>query len=45
MIPRFAFHLADAENWPLIQRDGLLSTNALIARAGLHGTRAESPAG
>jgi hypothetical protein len=41
MIPRFAFHLADAENWPLIQRDGLLSTNALIARAGLHGNHAE----
>jgi hypothetical protein len=40
-LPRYAFHLADAENWPLIQRDGLFSTDALIARAGLSGKHAE----
>jgi hypothetical protein len=38
---RYAFHLADAENWPLIQRDGLLSADALITRAGLRGKGAE----
>ena len=38
---RYAYHLADAENWPLIQRDGLLSTDALIRRAGLSGKHAE----
>lgn len=38
---RHAYHLADAENWPLIQRDGLLSTNALIARDELRGKSAE----
>jgi len=31
----YAYHLADAENWPSIQRDGLLSTDALIRCAGL----------
>jgi hypothetical protein len=40
-LPRYAFHLADVENWPLIQRDGLLSADALIVRAGLRGKRAE----
>ncbi len=29
------FHLADAENWPLIQRDGLRNTSELIEQAGL----------
>lgn len=37
---RYAFHLADAENWPSIQRDGLFSADALITRAGLRGQRA-----
>ncbi|HZS62786.1 MAG TPA: hypothetical protein VFA43_26230 [Gemmatimonadaceae bacterium] len=37
----FAYHLADAENWPSIQRDGLFSAEALIRRAGLSGKRAE----
>ena len=32
---KHAFHLADAENWPSIQREGLFSTEALIIRAGL----------
>jgi hypothetical protein len=36
-LPDRAFHLADAENWPSIERDGLYSTTALIARAGLIG--------
>jgi hypothetical protein len=34
-LPARAYHLADAENWPRIQRKGLLSTEALIARDGL----------
>jgi hypothetical protein len=34
-LPQHAFHLADVENWPSIERTGLLSTAALIARAGL----------
>ena len=34
-LPRQAFHIADAENWPAIQRSGLCSTTALIARDGL----------
>ena len=38
---RYAFHLADAENWPLIEREGLLSTDALIKRCGLRGKSAE----
>jgi hypothetical protein len=29
------FHLAEAENWPMIEREGLLSTEQLIRRAGL----------
>jgi len=31
----FVYHLADAENWPSIQRDGLFSTRALLERAGI----------
>jgi len=41
-LPAHAYHLADAENWPAIQRDGLLSTAALIARAKLD-TQAAAP--
>lgn len=29
------YHLAEAANWPRIQREGLLPANALIARSGL----------
>ena len=31
----FVYHLADAANWPSIQRHGLLSTQALLELAGL----------
>ena len=34
-LPDLAFHIADAENWPAIQRLGLHSTTVLIARDGL----------
>jgi hypothetical protein len=34
-LPPHAYHLADAANWPRIQRQGLLSTDALIVRDGL----------
>jgi hypothetical protein len=34
-LPAQAFHIADAENWDSIQRTGLHSTTALIAREGL----------
>ncbi|MGQ0658597.1 MAG: DUF7002 family protein [Chromatiales bacterium] len=34
-IPAHAYHLAEAANWPSIQRHGLLSTSALLNRAGL----------
>jgi len=34
-LPNLAFHIADAENWRAIQRTGLHSTTALIARGGL----------
>jgi hypothetical protein len=34
-LPRLAFHIADAENWSAIERMGLHSTTALIARDGL----------
>ena len=34
-LPAQVFHIADAMNWKAIQRDGLLSTNALIQRAGV----------
>lgn len=33
----FVYHLAEAENWPSIQRHGLLSTRALLDRLGMHG--------
>jgi hypothetical protein len=39
-LPDQAFHLADVENWPAIQRSGLHSTAALIARDGLRGRAA-----
>jgi hypothetical protein len=32
-----AFHMAEAANWPPIQRDGLHSASALLERAGLVG--------
>lgn len=34
-LPAEVFHIADALNWEAIRRDGLLSTNALIRRAGV----------
>lgn len=34
----FVYHLAEAENWPSIQRHGLLSTRALLDRVGMHGS-------
>ena len=34
-LPAEVFHIADAMNWEAIQRDGLLSTSALINRAGV----------
>lgn len=34
----FVYHLAEAENWPSIQRDGLFSTCALLERAGMSGS-------
>jgi hypothetical protein len=40
LLPTRAYHLVDAENWPSIQRNGLLSTARLIARDGLRGARA-----
>jgi hypothetical protein len=39
-LPAHAFHLADAANWPGIQRHGLLSATALIKQAKLRGTAA-----
>jgi len=36
-LPRFVYHLAEAENWPSIQRYGLLSTRALLDRLGMRG--------
>jgi hypothetical protein len=36
-VPPFVYHLAEAENWPSIQRDGLFSTRALLDRAGIDG--------
>jgi hypothetical protein len=32
------YHLAEAGNWPSIQRDGLFSTCALLERAGISGS-------
>ena len=34
----FVYHLAEAGNWPSIQRDGLFSTCALLERAGISGS-------
>lgn len=39
-LPELAFHIADAENWPSIQRSGLHSTNVLLERTGLTGNEA-----
>jgi Family of unknown function (DUF7002) len=39
-LPEHAFHIADAENWPSIQRSGLHSTKVLIERARLNGADA-----
>src|SRR5262245_49705500 len=33
----FVYHLAEAGNWPSIQRDGLFSTCALLERTGISG--------
>ena len=44
------YHLAEADNWPRIERDGLLSASRLMDRAGLDGAaraameRAQRPA-
>jgi hypothetical protein len=34
-LPERIYHLAESSNWPLIQRDGLLSATRLLAAAGL----------
>jgi hypothetical protein len=34
----FVYHLAEAENWPSIRRDGLFSTRALLGRTGIDGS-------
>jgi hypothetical protein len=34
-LPDCAFHIADEENWPAIERSGLYSAEALIARSGM----------
>ena len=39
-LPAHAYHLADAENWPSIQRVGLHCATALIRQAGLRGAAA-----
>lgn len=39
-LPDRAFHLAEADNWPSIQRSGLCSTAALLGLAGLSGHEA-----
>jgi len=36
-LPTHIFHLAEAANWPSIQRHGLLSTSALLDLAGVQG--------
>ena len=36
-LPDRIYHLAEASNWPLIQRDGLLSASRLLSAAGLAG--------
>jgi hypothetical protein len=37
-LPAHIFHLAEAANWPSIQRHGLLSTSGLLDLAGIWGT-------
>jgi hypothetical protein len=37
-VPPFVYHLAEAENWPSIQRDGLFSTRVLLDRTGIDGS-------
>src|ERR671925_246588 len=37
-VPSFVYHLAEAENWPSIQRHGLLSTRALLDRTAINGS-------
>ncbi|MBA3825226.1 MAG: hypothetical protein H0X24_15175 [Ktedonobacterales bacterium] len=37
LIPSHVYHMAEAANWPAIQRDGLYSASALLDRAGLVG--------
>src|SRR5262245_4878183 len=34
----FVYHLAEAENWPSIQRNGLFSTSVLLKRAEISGS-------
>ena len=36
-LPPYVYHLAEAANWPLIQRDGLRSSAALLAQARVRG--------
>jgi hypothetical protein len=39
LLPAQVFHLAEASNWPSIQRHGLLSTSALLDLAGVQGEK------
>ena len=43
-LPRHAYHLADAQNWESIRRDGLLTTDSLVKR-GAFGAEVERGAG
>jgi hypothetical protein len=38
-LPDYIYHLAEASNWPFIQRDGLLCANRLVDAAGLDVSR------
>ncbi|MER5647681.1 hypothetical protein [Streptosporangium sp. NPDC002524] len=40
-LPRHVYHLAEAANWPSIEKYGLLPASELIARAGLSGAERE----
>lgn len=40
-LPRRVYHLAEAANWPSIEKYGLLPASELIARAGLNGADRE----
>jgi hypothetical protein len=40
-LPRHVYHLAEAANWPSIEKHGLLPATELIARAGLSGADRE----